>query len=71
MRLLIILLLGCSTLTAIEMRFYVLGMLYRGPKASAEVTEESRRLQAGHMANIQENGRRRSLIDRWSDGQQG
>ncbi len=51
MRLLILLLL-CGTLNAIEMRIYVMGMLYRGPKATAEVTETSKKLQAGHMANI-------------------
>lgn len=34
------------------MRFYVLGLLYQGPKWTPEVTEETKQLQAGHMANI-------------------
>ena len=29
-----------------------MGLLYRGPNATAEVTETSKKLQAGHMANI-------------------
>ena len=34
------------------MRIYVMGLLYRGPNATPEVTETSKKLQAGHMANI-------------------
>ena len=34
------------------MRFYVMGLLYQGVKWTAEVTEETKKLQAGHMANI-------------------
>ena len=36
-----------------EMRFYVFGMLKRGPKWTAEDTPETRKIQEGHMANIQ------------------
>ena len=49
---LLILFLFCGTLSALEMRFYVMGLLYRGPKATAEVMETSKKLQAGHMANM-------------------
>jgi uncharacterized protein YciI len=31
---------------------YVFGLLVRGPKWTAEVTEETKKLQEGHMANI-------------------
>lgn len=48
----LMLFLFCGTLTAQEMRFYVMGLLYRGPNATTEVTETSKKLQAGHMANI-------------------
>ena len=34
------------------MRFYVLGILEKGPNWSATVTDESKKLQAGHMENI-------------------
>lgn len=36
-----------------DMRFYVLGLLKRGPKWTAEDTPETRKIQEGHMANIQ------------------
>ncbi len=52
----------CTTLSAIEMRFYVMGMLYRGPNAKTEVTEESKKLQAGHMANITKLATEKKLI---------
>ncbi len=48
----LLLLFFCATLTAQEMRFYVMGMLYRGPKWTVELTDEAKQLQAGHMANI-------------------
>lgn len=35
-----------------EMRRYVLGLLYRGEKWTAEKTPETEQLQAGHMAHI-------------------
>jgi len=35
-----------------EMRNYVLGFLYRGPKWTAESTPETERIQEGHLANI-------------------
>ncbi len=34
------------------MKEYVFGLLVRGPKWTKEVTEETKKLQAGHMANI-------------------
>ena len=39
----------CSVLSAREMRFYVLGLLYQGPKWTPE---ETKQWQAGHLANI-------------------
>lgn len=36
----------------IPMRFYVLGILEKGPNWTPEVTEETKKIQAGHMANI-------------------
>jgi uncharacterized protein len=36
-----------------EMDNYVVGMLARGPKWTAEVTPETKKIQEGHMANIQ------------------
>src|ERR1700752_4210264 len=35
-----------------EMTTYFVGILKRGPKWTAEVTEETKKLQEGHMANI-------------------
>jgi uncharacterized protein len=35
-----------------EMATYYVGILKRGPKWTAESTEETKKLQAGHMANI-------------------
>ncbi|PYT31461.1 MAG: hypothetical protein DMG57_04965 [Acidobacteria bacterium] len=35
-----------------EMRNYVVGFLYRGPKWTAESTPETERIQEGHLANI-------------------
>jgi uncharacterized protein YciI len=35
-----------------EMTNYVVGFLYKGPKWTAESTEETRKIQQGHMANI-------------------
>ena len=52
----------CATLSAIEMRFYVMGMVYRGPNTKTEVTEESKKLQAGHMANITKLAAEKQLI---------
>ena len=36
-----------------QMDNYVLGLLYKGPKWTAERTPEVQRIQEGHMANIQ------------------
>jgi uncharacterized protein YciI len=36
-----------------EMTTYILGLLHRGPNWSPGVTEETKKIQAGHMANIQ------------------
>ena len=36
-----------------EMTTYYVGLLYRGPKWTPEVTDETKRLFEGHMANIQ------------------
>jgi uncharacterized protein len=36
----------------VEMEHYVVAFLKRGPKWTPEVTEETRRIQSGHMANI-------------------
>lgn len=35
-----------------DMGEYVLALLYKGPKWSAEVTEESKKIQAAHMETI-------------------
>jgi uncharacterized protein len=35
------------------MQIYYLGLLYRGPASTKEDTPETRRIQEGHMANIQ------------------
>jgi uncharacterized protein YciI len=35
-----------------EMDNYVVGLLKRGPKWTKEVTDESKKIQAGHMAHI-------------------
>ena len=35
-----------------EMTNYVVGFLHKGPKWTAERTEETRKIQEGHMANI-------------------
>lgn len=49
-------------LAAQEMRFYVMGMLYRGPQWTAEATEEVKKLQEGHMANINKLAGEKKLI---------
>ncbi len=36
-----------------EMTTYYLGFLYRGPKWTPQETEETKKIQEGHMANIQ------------------
>jgi len=38
---------------AYEMTTYVVGFLKKGPSWTAESTEETKKVQAGHMANIQ------------------
>ncbi len=38
---------------AFDLDQYVFGMLRRGPNWTPEVTEETKKIQAGHMANIQ------------------
>ena len=35
-----------------EMTTYVFGLIKKGPKWTPEVTEETKKIQAGHMANI-------------------
>jgi uncharacterized protein len=35
-----------------EMRYYVLGLLRRGPNSGSGTKEEAEKIQAGHMANI-------------------
>lgn len=35
-----------------EMTTYYVGLLYRGPKWTPQVTPETQRIQEGHMANI-------------------
>jgi len=35
-----------------EMTNYVVGFLHKGPKWTAESTEETKKIQQGHMANI-------------------
>ena len=45
-----------------EMDRYVVGMLKKGPKWSAEKTPESAKLQEGHMANIRRMGEMGKLI---------
>lgn len=35
-----------------EMTTYYVGILRKGPKWTAEVTEDTKKIQAGHMANI-------------------
>lgn len=45
-----------------DMRFYVLGILEKGDKWTDEVTEESKALQAGHMANIGRLANEKKLI---------
>ena len=49
----LLMLVCCVALSAQEMRYYVLALLYRGPNATTVSAEESKKLQAGHMANIQ------------------
>jgi uncharacterized protein YciI len=61
MRLLLLLVFALS-LSAQDMRFYVMGMLYRGPQWTPEVTEETRKLQEGHMANINKLADEKKLI---------
>jgi uncharacterized protein YciI len=41
---------------------YVFGLLVRGPKWTAEVTEETKKLQEGHMANINRLGESGKLV---------
>jgi len=45
-----------------DMRFYVLGILEKGEKWTPEVTEETKKIQAGHMANIQRLAEEKKLI---------
>lgn len=45
-----------------EMTNYVVGFLSRGPKWSAELTDESKKLQEGHMKNIQRMADLKKLI---------
>ncbi len=52
----------CASLSAIEMRFYVMAILYRGPNATTVSAEESKKLQAGHMANITKLAGEKKLI---------
>jgi uncharacterized protein len=61
MRLLLLLVFSLSV-SAQDMRFYVMGMLYRGPKWTPEVTEETKKLQEGHMANITKLADEKKLI---------
>jgi uncharacterized protein len=44
------------------MRWYVLGILEKGPTWSPEVTEQSKKLQEGHIANMARLGREGKLI---------
>ncbi len=48
----LLLLVCCSALSAQEVRFYVLAMLYRGPNATTVNTEESKKPQAGEKTLI-------------------
>jgi uncharacterized protein YciI len=41
-----------KTVEGYEMTTYYVALLYRGPKWTPEVTEETKRIQEGHMANI-------------------
>lgn len=41
---------------------YVFGLLVRGPKWTAEVTDETKKLQEGHMANIKRLGEEGKLV---------
>ena len=59
--LLALLALGCFA-QDVPMRFYVLGILEKGPKWSPEVTPESTEIQKGHMANIGRLANEKKLI---------
>ena len=58
----LLMLVCCAALSAQEMRYYVLALLYRGPNATTVSAEESKKLQAGHMANIQKLAGGKKLI---------
>jgi uncharacterized protein YciI len=45
-----------------EMTTYYVGFLYRGAQWTAEETPETRKLQEGHMANIQKMGAAGKLV---------
>ncbi|HTM48907.1 MAG TPA: YciI family protein [Bryobacteraceae bacterium] len=45
-----------------EMTTYIMGLLKRGPNSSSAVSEESKRLQEGHMANIRKMGASGKLV---------
>ncbi len=45
-----------------EMTTYYVGFLYRGPKWTPEETPETRKIQEGHMANIQRMGAAGKLV---------
>jgi uncharacterized protein YciI len=45
-----------------EMTTYYVGFLYRGPKWTPEETPETRKIQEGHMANIQRMGAEGKLV---------
>ena len=45
-----------------EMTRYVVGLFHRGPNSSPQQTDESRRIQEGHMANIRKMAETGKLI---------
>src|SRR5436309_2899256 len=55
MRLALVIALSCfGSLCAQEMTTYYVGLLFRGPKWTKEVTPATEKLQEGHMANIRQ-----------------
>jgi uncharacterized protein YciI len=47
-----IMLVSAETKPEYEMTTYVVGFFHRGPNWTAEQTDETRRIQAGHLANF-------------------